>query len=1287
MSFVFEDTAPADRYVFEDEKSGPGILERTVAATTRPFINVGAGAASALNRGLGAFSQNLDRLSTFVSEKTGFAKGDVFKAASEQYAKNAEYWESKVKDPSLIEEVLAEFLGGAAPGMAEFMLNVPYSAALGYVEGGAKGALTEAGKRAAMGKILHAANTLKMTPRVVAMGGVGATEAAAAGGDVKDIAKSAGVMAGFGLAAGSRGKSLKEIRGGARGKLIKPKSTPDAFLKDPETAFLKKEFGERFVFEEPAKVSPTTKPPAKPKLVKIHDKPKAKPGIQTLSTKDIEINMRDLKIAEKNLKEGKLSVTPDAPVEVEFNIDTGEYTLTEGYHRLLAKRGGSIEKALASARKGEFPDIKADVTLIKNIVRDGFKATEKLSKQEAPKEPWENPETLPDKFVYDKDLKHEADVHSNKGKITVGPKFFKLTIEQKRGVVSHEVGHELSDKMIKDGTAFELADSGAFGPKAKDGTIKGINGQFTPGENVAEAIAVIQTEPIWLKNNYPKAYDAIAKRLMSENKPVPESVLADYPGLRAKQPTKKGQTLYGGIPVPEITKALGKAGKWVWDDALMTKAPKLVEKIPGGKAVLRAVDYDYRGNLPDTPGFIKALETSKRTRQIGRSYGINLGKRLQSVSEADQLALGEYIRGEKKSLPDNLKALGDEAKGAMLSLGKQAVDVGLLAEKTFFKNAGRYMPRLYDSKEYQSLLTKFNVAKPNRLDLSRFKQRKDIPKEIREQMGEILTPGYPIAKGVAQLTHDIEVAKWFKGISQNKQWAIAKGDKSPAPEGWKKLPSEKKLGALSESYVHPEAFGDIQETIRVMNTPEKVWRKALGAWKFGKVIISPKTHARNLMSNSILAHLGGQPLYEQPVYLARAAKEMRKKGKYWQSATEEGLLGTTWTEHELKGLFLEAENNIGGVKAGGIPEKLGLVGVAWEKSKQLANKAARTYQAEEEWFKLSKFIHNIERKKMSPKVAAADAEKWLFNYGRVTKFQDAYRSKWFGAPFATFTFKALPRIAEAAIKTPHRFILPAAIIYGLEKAAMEIIGDDPEQFKAKKELRPEWMKGAALGTPNFARVPIVDEHGREHYLNLTYILPWGDIGESGSFAGIPGALVPLSQPFVKEAWQQIANYDSFYGRAIVPETETAGKSTIGRVKTHATLRGKHLAQTMLPTPVLDIVKGASALAGKPDYKGRLRSPTVVAADVFAGIKMYPVDYAEQMGRIVSKKNPKGGFLARRIRGEIKTFGIKRGAMKKAGKSTEFYDKKIAEKIKQLQGLAKELIETGKIYGKIKGEIK
>lgn len=751
----------------------------------------------------------------------------------------------------------------------------------------------------------------------------------------------------------------------------------------------------------------------------------------------------------------------------------------------------------------------------------------------------------------------------------------------------------------------------------------------------------------------------------------------------------KSIDLYSGIPIIKAAEFwTNDVGGIVWDKAIQKGIPKLLEKIPGGKSVNRALIYDYRGDLKNTETYIKSLEDMKNFQAIGREYALDLGQRLQSFDEVTQIKIGEYITSKEPKVKLSGKALetAKEAKQTMLDLGKQAVDAGLLSEETFFKNAGQYMPRLYTSKEYQSLLTKFNITKPNRLDLSRFKARKDIPKEIREQMGEILTPGYPIAKGITQLTHDIELARFFNGVARIRDWAIPKSVKDvPIPEGFKKLPSNPKLGQLNEAYVHPEIFKDLQETIRIMEAPERIWRKALGSWKFGKVILSPKTHIRNLMSNSILAHLGGMPMYEQPFYLIKAAKSMSSKGDYWKIAKQEGLLRDTFTNAELRTLFGQVESQLKGVKALSIPEALGKIGILWEKSKTGLNKAAKLYEAEEQWFKIAKMIHNIERGKMTPRAAAVDAEKWLFNYSKLTRFQEKYRSSPWGAPFATFTFKAIPRVAEAMIKTPWRFALPFSMIYGMEKAAQKLIGDTKSQINAKRELLPDWMKGSMLGMPNFARFPIIDESGREYYLNLTYILPWGDLGEGGDFGPIPGSLLPLSQPFVKEGWQQIGNWDNFWKENIVKDSDLAGRIGWDKLATKAKIRGKHVGTTLAPTPVIDIGKGVAALKNEPDYRGRLKPKKAIAADVLAGIKLYPVDYVERTVQEINRLNPDNGYLAQEIKSDLKTLNLKSNALKKAGKDSSIYQDQINDKINQLKGLAEEtkkIAEASKKINKI-----
>lgn len=862
--------------------------------------------------------------------------------------------------------------------------------------------------------------------------------------------------------------------------------------------------------------------------------------------------------------------------------------------------------------------------------------------------------------------------------------------------------------------------------------------------NVRDASGLSMPDIILSDSAIDPARASVSQLLLPpKSKPVGEALAA----------LKSGPTLYGGLPVHELSQGLKFWEKYIggplWDKLITQKIPDALEKIPvagrGVSAVRRALDYDYRGDLKNAKGYVSLLDETRQRRQLGAEYGIDLGNRLSRLPEESQLRVGQAITGHDVKLTPAEARLASEASWALLELGKQAVDHGLLSEETFFKNAGKYMPRLYTRHEYQGLLKTYGEKAPSRLDLDRFRRRKDIPKEVRQQMGEILTPGYPVAKAVVQLTHSIETAKWLKTIADNPDWAVRRTPKpevlaevkgaiaaarqaSPEaplrdilegvsrdfpdlaiyprrvkkggkfrtetvienavepPEGWVKLKDDPRLGELSGAYVHPEVARDIEWTVRAPSAMEKVMRKWLSRWKYGKVVLSGKTHIRNMYSNALLAHLGGMPLYEQPLYLARAAREMRSGGKYWRMAKREGLLSGTYIQGELRGLFDQVESQMRGVRAGSLEDTMTGLGRAVQKIRAAGKKLGDVYQAEEQWFKLAKFMHDIRRRGMSPKAAAADASKWLFDYGRVTRFQERYRNSLFGAPFATFTFKAIPRVLEAAVKTPHRYVLPAAIIWALEEAARDLFGDTPEQARAKRDLRPEWMQGSFLGIPNFARVPVADAFGREYWLNLSYILPWGELGESGGLFGIPGGLMPFSHPLTKEIAQQLGGeggYDWFWDDRIVKPEDTAGLSGAESAMAAAKKRGMHALQTFAPTPVMDAMKLWAAARGEPDYRGRERAMAPVLADVALGLKAYPVDYDEQIVRRLARLDPKKADVAARIRARIRTAQVRRAAVAKRGASTELYDRQIAQYRRQLQGLAREAAGAAEIYRRLK----
>ena len=164
-------------------------------------------------------------------------------------------------------------------------------------------------------------------------------------------------------------------------------------------------------------------------------------------------------------------------------------------------------------------------------------------------------------FAYNPDLKEEANVHDVEKKITVGPKFFEKTEAQRLEIIGHEFSHRLSDSMLKDLSAFDLADEGAFGPKNPEtGKLsEGINGQDTPAENIAEAASLIitgsQKDINFLKERYPVALQKITERMIQDGYPVSDVAIAALPPTPESAPVTP--TPVTPTPVtPEVPKAV-----------------------------------------------------------------------------------------------------------------------------------------------------------------------------------------------------------------------------------------------------------------------------------------------------------------------------------------------------------------------------------------------------------------------------------------------------------------------------------------------------------------------------------------------------------------------------------------------------------------------------------------------------------------------------------------------------------------------------------------------------------
>jgi hypothetical protein len=269
------------------------------------------------------------------------------------------------------------------------------------------------------------------------------------------------------------------------------------------------------------------------------------------------------------------------------------------------------------------------------------------------------------------------------------------------------------------------------------------------------------------------------------------------------------------------------------------------------------------------------------------------------------------------------------------------------------------------------------------------------------------------------------------------------------------------------------------------------------------------------------------------------------------------------------------------------------------------------YQGEEAWFKLAKFMHNREQG-MTIKESADDAQNWLFDYTEVPGMIDHIRRSPFLSPFITFTYKALPRIAESAVVTPWRMMMVVGLIYGIQDYSREKLGIAADEYKKIQKIAPYWMQGNMIG-PKFILLPWKDRAGRLQFLDLTYILPWGDVGETGAtglYRQIPGVASPMMA-----VAELMLNKSNFTGREIYKE-DYKGDALLG-AKDRVAKSSLHIYRTVAPSMApggWGFSKLWAAGWGKEDYFGRERSiPGAVASTLF-GLKVTGIDPAQEAAR-------------------------------------------------------------------------
>jgi hypothetical protein len=494
----------------------------------------------------------------------------------------------------------------------------------------------------------------------------------------------------------------------------------------------------------------------------------------------------------------------------------------------------------------------------------------------------------------------------------------------------------------------------------------------------------------------------------------------------------------------------------------------------------------------------------------------------------------------------------------------------------------------------------------------------------RKKSADLKKVGDLVRKGISQESHDMHMWDLFENIAKHDDTggAIVVGDQtipwaSEHAEDFldkgitpKRVPKNEAFGPLAGMYVEPHIYKDMSESFEEIAEWRRTVRKVFSTWKAGKTVYNPATVTRNFMSNIALANIvGGVNVLNPKTYqrylaiskdIIRIKKGLAPKTEFGKEIMRDTtIMSQSFVRSEFgSGDFIQQ----GLEKLADVSPMKGMANVM-----RMMSKAPEVYDFLETSMKALVYIDA--RMKGQDSVSAAKlSEEALFDYGDVPP---AIRwARLYYSPFITFTYKALPAIAKAHVRTPWRLIPYYAGILAAEQLADYMLGDDEEEAERKRRLLPDYASRDMVPgvLPSHVRMPFQTKSGRDKYWDLSYILPWGDMSkfEEGPLRYVPSFLAP-SNPMVTVPAMFLANEDLFTHKEIVADIDDGGELLL-KVAEQA---WNETAPALLSTHKMR--KLTSALYGDKNKYGTGEKYSMADAtlDILFGIKFRNIDYLEQ----------------------------------------------------------------------------
>lgn len=175
------------------------------------------------------------------------------------------------------------------------------------------------------------------------------------------------------------------------------------------------------------------------------------------------------------------------------------------------------------------------------------------------------------------------------------------------------------------------------------------------------------------------------------------------------------------------------------------------------------------GKLELQRAYIRLLnEQSGKIHLLGTVFPERLHKAYAELNNVQQEAVFEYFTtkgADKNLLPVNqeIRDLSETAKEMIVELGRNAKDMGLLAEASFIKNQDSYLPRVYLKYLAEGKGSGRSVSFLNYL-----KHEKNLPQDIRNALeaGRLKNPAIIIPDTIATIARDQAILRFFDNLTE-----------------------------------------------------------------------------------------------------------------------------------------------------------------------------------------------------------------------------------------------------------------------------------------------------------------------------------------------------------------------------------------------------------------------------------------------------------------------------------------------------------------------------------------